>query len=109
MLKDICANRRRGNPESRAVFNKIQNHIAAHEAEVLAVLARYREGLTAEQIEETLHLKRSSVSARISELKRRGLVGLKWIGVGKDGRPLYERRKTRSGSSAAVVVSVLVA
>ena len=98
--KDICSNRHGGNPESRAAFNKISGHTAAQEAEILSLLASFPGGLISEQIEDALSLGRSSVSARISELKRRGLVGLKDIGDGK-----YERRRTRSGCTAAVVVS----
>jgi hypothetical protein len=47
---------------------------------------------------------RSSVSARCSELKTLGYVTRKKIGERTNGEFIFERRRTRSGRSAAVLV-----
>jgi hypothetical protein len=104
MSIDICANRHGGNAESNAAFRKLEGHIAAQTAEVLAVFVRYAAGLTAEQAEDVLQMHRSSVSARLAELKKSGLLQRKKIGISRNGVPIYERRTNRSGCTAAVLV-----
>jgi hypothetical protein len=101
---DICSNRHGGNSESKAAYRKIEGHIAAQTAEVAALVAAHPEGLTAEETEDLLGIKRSSISARFTELKRFGLIVKKRIGLSPKGEEIYERRKTRSGCSAAVFI-----
>jgi len=77
---------------------------------VAAVLSRL-DGITAEEIEDLLDMSRSSVSARCSELRKLGYLLPKAIEVIPAGgppiyeqRPGYEKRRNRSGASAAVLV-----
>jgi len=100
---DITANRHGGNPESKGAFAKIEDHIAAQTSEVLALYEEHPEGLIGEEVERLTRLRRSSVSARLSELRKRGLLIRKWIGT-INGKIAYERRSTSSGATAAVLV-----
>jgi predicted ArsR family transcriptional regulator len=103
-MSDICARKHRGSPESIAAFGRIEGHIAREQALVFSTLARHKDGLTAQEVEEILELSCCSVSARMAELKKSGAIVRKLAGIDQDGRPVYLRRRTRSGCSAGVYV-----
>lgn len=85
---DICRNYHRGNAESVRAYESVKLS-AGHMRGRIVGMIRERE-MTCDEIEEITGWKHQTVSARISELKRDG-----WI------IPV-DRRKTRSGCSAAV-------
>lgn len=62
--------------------------------EVLAILARWPEGLTADEVAAVIGRDRLAIRPRLSELKRLGMV-----------RDSGQRRPNRSGRSAAVMVA----
>lgn len=102
---DITANRFLSNPESTAAFEAVVPHLNRQTAMVVAAVLSRLDGITAEEIEDLLDMPRSSVSARCSELRKRGFILPKQIEVTPPGGlPVYERRKNRSGSFAAVLV-----
>ena len=84
--RNVCANRHHGNEQSVAANKNPDKQ--RQRAQVLAAI-QYRTQ-TCEQIEEFTGLPHQSCSARISELKRDGLI--RKIGT----------RPTRSGCQAAV-------
>ena len=104
--QDICLNNHGGNSESISAFHALTPHLNRQTAMVVAAIVADPEGVTAEEIEETLGLSRSSVSARCSELRKRGLILPKQVEVDPpgDSSSVYLRRKNRSGSWAAVLV-----
>jgi hypothetical protein len=104
MQEDICARKSRGSPESREAFAFVEPSIAKEQAKVLAVLAEHPEGLTGQQVEGILGKSCCSISARMSELKKSGLIRCKVAGVYPDGRVRFERRLTKSGASAGVYI-----
>jgi len=89
-LFDICANRHKGNEESVKANAKPDKH--RQRALIMSILERegYTGRMTCDAIEEITGLPHQSCSARISELKRDGLIHK--IGT----------RPTRSGCQAAV-------
>jgi hypothetical protein len=104
IMEDITANKHRGSPESVAAFKRIEGNIAKERARVLSVLVANPGGLIAQEIEDVLEISCCSVSARMAELKKSGLIARKLLRVAPDGKPEYLRRKTRSGATAGVYV-----
>jgi len=92
-VKDICANKHRGAETSvQAYATTPESKRLAMRTHILGFIeASSAFGTTCEEIEERTGLPHQSVSARISELLRDGL-----IHYGS------ERRKTRAGKSARV-------
>lgn len=82
---DICANRHGGNAESVEADKMTDKH--RDRATILAGLQVVPDA-TCEEISEGLNMRYTTVSARMSELKREGLI-----------EPTV-RRKTRSGATA---------
>jgi len=92
--RDICANRHGGNEQSVAANEKISEFkVSARNRVLIAIQSSV--GQTCEEIEAETLLSHQSCSARISELKRDGLI--RKIGT----------RPTRSGCQAAVYQAVL--
>ncbi len=89
-VKDICESRHKGNPESVAAFQSIQDRLTAAQQRVLNCI-RNSDGLTCNEIAEKLGLTPNQVSGRCSELKR-------------DGK-IHEagKRLTKSGCTAAIL------
>jgi hypothetical protein len=104
MFTDICSNRHGGNTESKTAFHSLKGFLARQRAEIIILFDSHPEGLIAEEIEELLHRERSSVSARCSELKASGILVRKPLLVDEHGTRVYERRRTKSGRSAAVLM-----
>lgn len=98
---DICARRHRGNRESVAangVTNKLKDR-----ARILARFERLgNAGATCDDIELLLGMSHQTASARMAELKRDGVLVLKPLRGGNLFE--YERRLTRTGATAAVLV-----
>lgn len=94
---DICRNNHGGNPESvKADRSTNKNRDCQRVLDVLRL--RGQHGATCDEVETALGLSHQTCSARCAELLRDGAVIRKAAGVG------YERRKTRSGRGAAVLV-----
>jgi Mn-dependent DtxR family transcriptional regulator len=91
-MGDICANRHKGNPFSIQAYKKAKRSAETTRRLILQTIKSYN-GLTCEEIERLLDIGRSTVSARVSELKRDGYLDI----IGK--------RKTQSGCNAAVYVA----
>ena len=91
-LFDVCANRSRGNPESRAAFESIRDRLTEQQERVINAIRQSDDGLTAEEIATKLGTTVNCVSGRCSELKMQGRITTKG------------RRLTRSGNPAAVLV-----
>jgi hypothetical protein len=104
VMKDITANKHRGSPESVAAFKRVEGYIAKEQALVLSVLFAHSGGLTAQEIEDLLGLSCCSVSARMAELKKAGVIARKLLRVSPEGSPVYLRRKNRSGATAGVYI-----
>lgn len=91
---DICGRRHKGNQESTEANKKVQPTKEQTRREVLAfIIGRGKQGATADEIAAAFECTHNHVAPRISELKLKGQVV-----------PSGERRKTRSGCSAAVLV-----
>jgi hypothetical protein len=91
---DICRNRHGGSATSEAANERVAPHKGSLRASVLRFIrVRGQFGATVEEISEICKLRYTTVSARVSELKRDGLV----IASGRT-------RKTYSGSEAAVLI-----
>lgn len=91
-LFDICQNFHKGNPESvasRRVTNSDLDRSRVMEAIALSGL----HGMTCDEAEVALGMSHQSCSARLSELKMRGLVRV--VGT----------RPTRTGCSASVLTA----
>lgn len=85
-----------GSDTSEAAAASIQPHLGALQAQVLDCIARHRDchlvdGLTCDEVEWILEMKHQTASARILELRKKGLL-----------RDSGYRRKTRSGRKAVV-------
>jgi hypothetical protein len=95
--EDICAGRHGGNPESveagKATHRKRDCMLILH-----CLKTFWSEGATCDELEQALHLSHQTCSARCADLKRKGLVRPKPLGDG------YEKRPTRTGYMAAVLV-----
>jgi DNA-binding transcriptional ArsR family regulator len=93
-LFDICAERHGQNQESAEANERIEPFKGSLREEVLRFVQERRDrGATTEEISRGLDLPYTTASARISELKRLGLV-----------RASGQRRPTSRGCSAAVLV-----
>jgi hypothetical protein len=94
---DICQNRHGGNAESQkanATTNKSRDC-----RRVLEYLTEVgSRGATCDEMEVEMGMSHQSCSARCSDLLRDGAIKRKPLGLG------YERRVTRTGRSAAVLV-----
>ena len=91
---DVCANRHRGNPESRAAFNTIKDRLTAKQERVFLFIKRSMPiGATVDELALALDVTPNAISGRVTELKIKGLVE-------KRGR-----RRTRSGCMASVIVA----
>lgn len=90
---DICAGRHRGNEESEMAFDGISPEREKLYRRVLRAIDRepHYQGLTCEEISIRTGIAYTTCSARLSEMKRDGI--LEKIGT----------RATRSGSKAAVL------
>jgi hypothetical protein len=98
---DICASRHRGNSESLAAHSKTDT--LKDKARILARFERLGSaGATCDDIEMLLGMSHQTASARMAELKRDGVLVLKPLRGGNLFE--YERRLTRTGSTAAVLV-----
>ena len=90
--RDICASNHRGNEQSVAANKKPDKQL--QKLVIMHCIIQSDSGRTCEEIETLIHLPHQSCSARISELKREGLI--RKIGT----------RPTRSGCQAAVYQAV---
>jgi predicted transcriptional regulator len=98
---DICARRHKGNRESVAAHSK--TNTLKDKARIIARFERLgRAGATCDDIELLLGMAHQTASPRITELKKAGILVPKPL---KGGNLFeYERRLTRTGSTAAVWV-----
>lgn len=90
-LFDICQSRHKGNPQSAEAHESIVTEKSRMHQAILAYL-RHEGGCTCEQVEQGLGLSHQTASARMSELKARGLA-----------RDSGRRRPTSSGRMAAIL------
>jgi hypothetical protein len=98
VLDDICRNRHGGNPESEAANESTDKDRGRNL--IIEWLSKVgRVGETSDRMAELLNLPTQTCSARCSELKRDGTVIKKPIEGGG-----YEKRPTRNGRGAAVLV-----
>jgi hypothetical protein len=96
---DICRNYHGGNPESEEANLRANNNKSRDRRRIYLYLEANPDGASCDRIEVELGMPHQTASARCSELLRDGLVVRKpRIGGG------YERTKTRTGSSAAILV-----
>jgi hypothetical protein len=103
-VRDITASRHGGNAESALAFRDLRPHLAEQTARVASIILQHPHGLTAQEIERISGIPYNCVSARCAELKAEGLVLRKKLGTNLEGKPFFERRKTRSGSLAVVLI-----
>lgn len=97
-LFDVCASRHAGNAQSRAAFAKVRPKLAGLRARILAYISACdSHGATVEELSDRLHLRYTTVSARVSELKRDGFI--------EQSADLFNTRKTSTGNPAAVMVA----
>ncbi len=82
-----------GNAESNAAHASLPNKAALRERIVIWIGKRGARGATGDEVEIASGLPHQTVSARITEAKHLGLIA-----------PNGERRPTRSGRNAAVLV-----
>jgi hypothetical protein len=94
-MKDVTGNYHGGNEESREAFELLGESAEADRRRILG-LARRRgtHGVISDEAEVALNLRHQTCSARISELKRDGLL---W--------PIDATRRTRQGRNARVLVA----
>lgn len=94
-LWDLCRTHHRDNEQSVAAHESLKpmlNHLRLRVFN--AVKARGDEGATVDELEVTLGGRHQSVSARVTELKKLGLVVL-----------TNRQRRTRSGRLAGIVIA----
>ena len=89
---DVCKSRHHGNPESEAAHASIVPSKAHMRQRVIECIERLGSA-TCDQVEVSTGLSHQTASARVSELRRDGIIA-----------PTGERRPTRSGRSASVFV-----
>lgn len=94
---DICRNYHGGNPESDEA--NLATRKAKDAARIIIYLLSHDGGLTCDELEDALGLQHQTCSARCAELKRDKIV----IRKPMDSEH-YERRLTRNGCWAAVLV-----
>jgi len=93
-VRDICAGRHRGNPQSVAAHKKIAETLPTARAEVYAMITLAgASGLTADELSANTGIPVNALSGRFTELKKDGLIHK--IGT----------RPTRSGGVAAAYVA----
>lgn len=93
--RDITRNRHHGNQESKEAFLAVQDALPEARAKVLDFIrAQGERGATTDEVARAFNVGANVVSGRLSELKKAMLI--------KDSG---ERRKTRSGKNAAVLVA----
>ena len=91
---DICANRHKGNTESRAAFKRVKDRLTEAQARVfVCILSSGVRGRTNDEICVVLGLTPNQVSPRLVELKIQGKIVKKGT------------RLTRSGCPASVNVA----
>lgn len=74
-LWDICARRHRGNPRSKAAFERLKPDLQGQREKVYrAVLEAGQDGLTCRELAKRWGVGMNQVSGRFSELKRDGRV-----------------------------------
>jgi len=98
-MNDICQNFHKGNRESFAAHAKIESSSEAMRWEIWKRI-KDSTGMICEEIERELGLKHQTASARISELKRDGLISPKIVSGVK------QRRPTSSGCLAMVYTAI---
>jgi hypothetical protein len=92
---DICANKHGGNPNSRAANRRTDK--AKGEARVYAHIWSFGlRGITRDRCEIDLNMGRSTVTARVADMKKRGTV------IDTD-----RKEPTRTGCMAALVVATV--
>jgi predicted HTH transcriptional regulator len=90
-MKDICGRRHRGSETSRQANERVAPHKNDLQAKIMEWF--FKNGpATCEQAATALEMRYTTASARISELKAKGLLAF-----------TGERRKTSGGSYAAVL------
>jgi hypothetical protein len=98
-MPDICRKNHGGNLESELANAQNRPHRHGQYLAIFEALLSHPDGMTEEEISTLCNFRRHSTSARLSELKKAEFVM---------PRPLwpsgYHRRKTTSGSFAAVLV-----
>jgi hypothetical protein len=95
--RDICRHNHGGNPESYSAHARTnKDRDCGRILDLLLILGRV--GATCDEMERDLGISHQTLSARCSDLLRLGLVMRKPTG------DTYERRKTRAGRAAAVLV-----
>jgi hypothetical protein len=88
-----------GRPTSIAAAASVADRVATQRLAVLGVIAATPHGLTREEIADALHLGGDTVRPRVWELMGNN-------GHGAQIRESGERRKTRSGRNAEVLVAL---
>lgn len=72
---DVCAQKHGGNPESQEAHESIIDHKKIMVDKIVKLaLSRGLDGVTCFEIEQELDFRRSSASARVSELRRDGVL-----------------------------------
>ena len=95
--EDICQNIHGGNPESVAAHAVTQKQ-RDRQLVISSLYKRGRHGATCDELEVALGMSHQTCSARCSEL-----LALQWI-YRKPFGSGYEKRKTRTGRNAAVLI-----
>jgi hypothetical protein len=90
-LLDVCARKHRGSKTSAEAHDKVVPRKQALRAMILTFVKEQLFGATVEEISEALRIRYTTASARVSELKRDGLL-----------RISESRRQTATGCFAAV-------
>lgn len=73
--RDVCANRHKGNPQSKQANLAVAPHKESIRARILSYVREQGEaGATSYEIELALNLRHQTCAARLAELKRDGLV-----------------------------------
>jgi DNA-binding IclR family transcriptional regulator len=94
---DICENNHKGNPESVAA-NTVTEKQRDRRFVILSLHKRGPHGATCDELEVASGMSHQTCSARCSELLKIGWITRKPLGAS------YEKRKTRTGRAAAVLV-----
>lgn len=90
---DVCANRHGGNPQSEEAQRRHGKRRMSQKKRVyLYIHERGSDGATCEEIEQALGLRHQTCSARVSDLKRDGLI-----------RETGKKRMTSTGSPAGIL------
>jgi predicted ArsR family transcriptional regulator len=96
MDRDICENRHGGNPESVEAFLTTPATCRTKQRLAIQTLAKQRglRGITTDEVAQHFDAPPNSISGRLSELKRDGLLV-----------ETQQRRQTRMGKMARVLVA----